>query len=195
MLENGIFNNKNNSKENSSLTNHRLRMNFHHKFNSSEDFKINLKGALNNSNAFNFSNSNSLAGNAQLINEANAETQNNADDISWQATGIYRKKLKKKGRFFTSEFSLGQRNASNDYLVENQTEFFTDEPLNPIDSLNQLQNESIDNLSYQAKLNYVEPLVKFQYLNFSLERNNDLTDREKIFRIETNQVVLTGTKN
>lgn len=181
VLENGNFSNKNNSSENSTLTNHRIRLNFHHKFSATEDFKINLKGAINNSDLFNSSNSTSLLNNSISINNALAQSTNNAADFSWQADGIYRKKLKKQGRFFTSEIGVGKRNGTNDYTIENQTEFLNTEPPFQIDSLNQLQEESLDNISYKIKLDYVEPLVKFQYLNFSLKRNNDLTDREKIF--------------
>ena len=181
VLENGVFNNKNNSQENSSLKNHRMRLNFHHKFSAAEDFKINLKGSVNDSDIFNSSNSNSFSGNSVLTNKAKAKTGNTANDFSWQTEGIYRKKLKKQGRFFTAETSIGRRSADSDYLIDNQTEFFIGSQEGRIDSLNQIQEESTNNLSYKLKADYVEPLAKFQYLNLSLERNNDLTDREKVF--------------
>jgi len=181
VLENGLFANLNESIENSSLKNHRARFNFHHKFSANEDFKINFKGALNSSSILNNANSKSFSGDLFLTNETMEQTSNNASDFSWQTEVIYRKKLKKRGRFFTGEGGLGSRAGNNDYFIENQTQFFVAEPNERIDAIDQFQVETIENISYRAKADYVEPLAKFQYLNFSLERNNDLTDRSKDF--------------
>ena len=196
ILREGSFSANSNSLSNTLFRNHKLNLKLTHHIDSSQS--IILKGNLQFNQGKNkeFSRRASLNGNGLLQNDAINDYFSNAQKWNWSSQVIYRKKLVKKGRFISTSLNLGQLAQDREIASTSNTRFF--DPQQSILFSNALdQNQEIDqqNMDYQFRLSYTEPLGKSKYLSFKLNSQNfrktnqhDFYDLELMERIYNTQL-------
>lgn len=181
ILSDGSFRNASNNLDNKTLTNHRFKFKLKHEFDKTQDFTANFIGGFSNTDSHQSGSSQARLNNDILINEGNTDLQSNLTNGDWKLDMSYRKKLKKVGRFLTTNFGVNGGAQNGDEWIANQTTFYENTMLAYIDSIDQLQNNSNNDFGYKAAVNYVEPLGKANYLNFVIARDASGAENDKLF--------------
>ena len=179
ILDDGNFSNETTANQFQSLANHRLKFKLSHEFDATQDLKTEFKLGYSDTQKRENSNSKSFAENEVLRNKTDINQQSTFQNLNWSSRIAYRKKLKKKGRFLTSEVKFeGKENDGQNELNTSSALSYTP---SISDSILQKQNSQFSNLSYRANVNYVEPLGTTKYLSFSFSSANNEANNEKIF--------------
>ena len=110
----------------------------------------------------------------------NRGTRDNTSDglnMNLRANLIYKRRFRKKGRSFITDFSLGKQDDERNALIESINAFLPEDPLYAYaDSIIQSQAQVNDQLDYKAKATYTEPLGKGKYLSFNVSHQNFSND-------------------
>lgn len=111
------------------------------------------------------------------LNQNRSDSYAEGDDLSFSSSVYYFKKLKKKGRSFSVNFSNDNQDSDNKSNIQSQTYFF--QSSNPDDVRNQHRNARRKNDNYEFGLSYKEPLtdsLKIKVgVNYKLNKLSDIT--------------------
>jgi len=181
--ENNIldFDTNSNSEELSDYNNHRFRTKLTHKFDESQDIKIDLNLSLTNSDSNEDTNAKTVVPVDITINRVLTDNKALSDILNWTGQFAYRKKLKKKGRFFTTELGYSDSNTSELESLKTTLETYPEIDLTNIEITDQEQDENTYQNNYAVNVNYVEPIGEAKYLNFKASRAGYTNEREKVF--------------
>lgn len=153
--------------------NHRFNLKYKQKIDSTQDLTISGNFTYTEGDAFNKSLSTSNSNEGIFLNQSNTENKTVGENISGTGTITYGKRFGKKGRSLVTNFSAGGSSNEKLYNIFSSNSFAAT-PSNPflIRETNQTQNENNDQVNYEGKVSYNEPLGKGKYLEVSYERKN-----------------------
>jgi len=174
LLGNASFINNGNNDDVNELESHRIKLSLEHAFSEKQALTVRLGGSL--ATPFVSSRSNTLTIRADtVVNRFNTNSELLSNIDRWNGQLLYRLKLNKAGRFFTTDLALnGERNTG-------QGSVLSDFGLITFGTLQQQQLNSGDELGYSASINYVEPVGSSRYLYFKLKRDQSFHDNTKLF--------------
>jgi len=168
--------------------NHRMNLTLDHEFSKTQSLQLKTSGNMGNTQT-NIANESFQQGQEKALNSRNA--RNNILDqnqLSFNADLLYRLKLGKKGRTFSSNFSFNLGNNDLDGQLESVSSFFDqDDGLISSDTIQQLNDQQNEQQGYGLRLVYTEPLfLKGTYLtlNYDLQHNIDDLDRQVFDRVD-----------
>ncbi len=185
ILNEGSYTNRSAGTQSQDLANHRLSFKLKHQLDDSQDFTAKINAGFSDIDGQQTSLTDALINETTLVNQSDNYSTGNSELNNWNSDFLYRKKLKKKGRFFTGRLGLKGKDESGSDQLMNRVSFYENSQLLSIDSIDQLQNEKTKSLTYSGKINYVEPLGKANYLNFSISSEVADDDRKKNFYDQT----------
>lgn len=111
--------------------------------------------------------------NKQLLSDAQNNINSNTDILNFLVVGNYWKDFKKSGRSLNSSINVDRRNNSADLYNQSTTTFYNP---NSNTVLDQLRDNSINNLNLFFSLNYTEPISK--KLSLTLRNGSNYIDNE-----------------
>ena len=157
--------------------NHRLNIGFEQKLDSTQQIKLNSKISFNQfDQEHTKSNVNTDAFEA-LLNDSQRDQTIDGKRTSWNIDGAYRKKFNsKRGRFLALSGSFGNNTLRQDGLLNALNQFYQGVPVAILDTISQERQQEQDELNYQGRLSYTEPIGKKKYLELSAEHGNDQRD-------------------
>ena len=115
------------------------------------------------------------------MNNGFSNSQNTSDGYNWNNSILFKHKFLKKGRTFSTNFTLGLNNATSDGNLHSQNTFYNpDGSKLVLDTLDQISNQDNEGLNYGASLSYTEPLSKNSLLeaNYIVNRNSIVSGKE-----------------
>ena len=109
-----------------------------------------------------------------LINNSDRTLNTDADNQKLNATLMYRKKLKKKGRNYSINITEGYSKGSNNSYLKATNEFYKNGTLDSTQITDQRKSGNTENFAVNGNLNYTEPLSKVAFLTvgYGLGINN-----------------------
>lgn len=133
--------------------------------------------SYNASNSNTLSSSQSESSDSTLINESNADNKLKSDGTTVRLQMDASRKLSDKGRQLSFSGIYNTNNSSGTGYTDSKTIIYTDTSLNTL--LNQRYNSGSNRGSYSLRTDYVEPLSKNNFLNFSynVQFNNTLNKK------------------
>jgi len=169
-------------QNNINLGHHNINTIFKHKFDPTQDLKVQLKFKFSDTKLQRSSSEQSLDNADVLQNEVYQDYAKMQKGWGINGNTLYRKKLKKKGRVFMANalFGYGYNNNNNQNI--STTNLYNNAgQLQVVDSLNQDQNQLNHNYIYGAELSFVEPIGKKNFLEtklvgiFNIDRRDQTT--------------------
>lgn len=192
ILNEGTFSTSENSFTNNINNRHKLNLNIKSKIDSSQLFSIKSTFALNTAET-NRAFDRTLLGFSETP-ENNTTTTNSTDrdKFSFGIQGSYNKRFGKASRVLSIRGNVASEQTQNNGLLNSLNTFFADQRIETID---QRQNETNDQLNYEIGMSYTEPLGKRQYLDVAYSRQNYDNDFEKNFFDILNDPIQSETLN
>ncbi|MEM7657659.1 MAG: TonB-dependent receptor [Bacteroidota bacterium] len=166
--------------------NHSLNYTFRQELDSSQ--QLILRGGIrlrdSKSTLEGGSESRSLEGVVQNQNLRSNEGSNQV--VGGQSRLTYRKRFRKKGRNFSSQFFLSLQKNEQDADLYAENGFLPNDPTKGfVDTLNQTQVQANDLLDYEVRLNYTEPLGKGRYLGLNFNHSNFGEEADRMVEDQT----------
>jgi len=164
LLSDTSFNiSKESSNQFSTSIRHRLDGMFEWKIDSSATFKISANGGINHAEFAEQSTSSMQNQRAMLLNNSIKEQTSSSDAISNNATAIWRKRLKKKGRTITINVDESAKNSNSSGILKVINTY-----AGTFDSVtNQLKTTASSSLTLDANATYTEPVMKNTFVEFT----------------------------
>ena len=161
--------------------NHNINSTFRHKFDPTQDLKVQLQFKFNEArmNRNNFEQS--FAATDIIQNDIRQNYDNQTKGWGLNGNALYRKKFDKKGRVFMANIIAGYSNKDASNSNVSSTQLYNDNGnLTLIDSLDQAQFSLGNQQVYGAEVSFVEPLGKKNFLDIKLVGmfNFDKKDRK-----------------
>ncbi len=151
------------------------------KLDTTSDLKIIVDGTLKNTESNNNYLTSSLRGNGVNLNGSKRSLSNKGDQKIFNASALWTKKLKKKGR--TLSLTLGQKFDEDDAsgFLNSENSFYNS--LGTLDSthiIDQYKTNRVSSSGFNSNLAYTEPLSKTfsVILNYGLNLGNSIAERE-----------------
>jgi len=178
--------------------NHNINSTFKHKFDPTQDLKLQVKFKFNDGAMARNNFQQSFASNSILQNDLSQDYSNKQTGWGINSNVLYRKKFKKKGRVIMSNLVFGYSNKNESNENTSITKLYNDGgSLTMIDSLNQEQKSLENQQVYGAEVSFIEPIGKKNFLDIKLVGmfNFDTKDRD-VYDIDnevrTENVLLTN---
>lgn len=153
--------------------NHRINLKYDQDIDSTQDLIIKGDFSFAEGNLDSKSTNQTFASNGTFLNGTNNKNQSSGTDYRINGELTYGKRFKKRGRSLVTRLNVGNSTNEKVYFVNSQNNF-TDSVGNIFNStINQIQNENNDNISYSGKISYTEPIGKSKYLELSYLRSNN----------------------
>ncbi|SKB81366.1 outer membrane beta-barrel family protein [Daejeonella lutea] len=180
-LPTGIINSNSNRNFDNYMFRHKLDATYLVKVDSTSELKISVDGTLKQSNTETNFLSNSARGNGIALNSSTRSLTNESDQSAFNATALWNKKLKKKGRSLS--LNLVQRinkDDANGFLNSKNSFFNSTGTLDSIQNINQLKTDISTSSLSNANLAYTEPLSKTfsVVVNYGLGLTKNNSDRK-----------------
>ncbi len=176
ILKDSVYYNRESQNTYSDKMRHALSGMTEIQLNSSSSLKITADGYAGTSQESSDYQSQALDENNKLVNSSTRATSNKSDNSGVQASALYRKKFKKKGRTLSVNFDETYTNVSSNGFLNNVSNFYdTTGTIFKRDSTDQNKvNGSTSNVA-GIKATYTEPLSTKSYLeiNYSFYNNNN----------------------
>jgi len=165
LLSDTSFNiSKESSNQFSTSIRHRLDGMFEWKIDSSATFKISANGGINHAEFAEQSTSFMQNQRAILLNNSVKVQTSSSDAISNNATAIWRKRLKKKGRTITINVDESAKNSNSSGVLDVINTYAG----STFDSVtNQLKTTASSSLTLDANATYTEPVMKNTFVEFT----------------------------
>ncbi|MEO8820430.1 MAG: outer membrane beta-barrel protein [Ginsengibacter sp.] len=147
---------------------------------SSSSVKITANGYTGSNQSSSAYQSQALDENNKLVNSSTRATSSKGDNSGVQASAIYRKKFKKKGRTLSVNFSETYTDVSSNGFLNNVSSFYNASgTVFQRDSTDQNKINGNNSNVAGVKATYTEPLSKKSYLevNYSFYNNNSTQKR------------------
>jgi len=149
VLEDGIFTNESSSHSISQLLNQRAKLKLKHIINQKQDLSLELRLTHTDSESAIDQSTTSFLNELLPLNKSVVGRNSQVNDLYWKSELMYRLKLKKAGRFFTSKVTLSNQNNNNSQWLNNRLDInLFDQGIWARDTIQQNQNEEQDNQSY-----------------------------------------------
>src|SRR5690606_39040072 len=141
---------------------------------SSSSIKIAVDGGLDHKLTNSTYHTQSIAEDSSLVNQNNRHIATTGDVRTLNSNILWRKKLRKKGR--TISLNIMERYSSNssDGYLNAVTEFYKDGGIEHTQRIDQYKTNSGENIAFDTKLTYTEPLstISFLIFNYGVVLNN-----------------------
>lgn len=172
-LAGGEFNSEENSLQENLNQNHRVNLTLRHEIDSMQNLIIRSNVGFNDARS-------SLNSQSRVLNEAGmTENSGLRDNLSngenFKANGslTYRRRFKKKGRSIVATAGVGQTNDDRTADISSYNYFLPEDTLRSFaDSVLQTQSQTNDQLDYNLRLNYTEPVGKGNFIGLNLSHQN-----------------------
>jgi len=165
-----------NEIQNQLNTDHRLNLKYVQKIDSSQTLTLTGNLVYADSRNINYNTNDNIDNFGVYISRSNADNNYAGDYYSGSGNLVYGKRFRKKGRSLVFNISASGSNNSKDYQILNFNNFFISDT-----TTQQFQSELSNDLSYQGKVAYTEPIAKSTYLELRYLRSNYQTDYDKKF--------------
>ncbi|WP_276364443.1 TonB-dependent receptor [Daejeonella sp. H1SJ63] len=180
-LPTGIINTNTDQTTDNYMFRQKLDATFLVKLDTTSDLKIMLDGTLKNSESNSNYFTSSLRGNGVSLNGSRRNLSNNGDQKIFNASALWTKKLKKKGR--TISLTLGQKFDEDDasgFLNSENSFYNTQGMLDSIRLIDQYKTNLTRSSGFNSNLAYTEPLSKTfsVILNYGLNLGKSIAERE-----------------
>jgi Outer membrane protein beta-barrel family/Carboxypeptidase regulatory-like domain len=172
-LTNRSFTNFSQSFNQNQNQNHRINFTLDHKIDSLQTLKLTTNATFNHTDVYINGSSSAVNDRGQTENEGTRLNQANGSGWSLNSDLLYRKKLLKKGRFFTTNLSFGLNTNDQNGVVMANNSFFVVGKKVRTDSIRQNQTQRSNRYNYGLGLTYTEPLGRRWYaeLNYNVRQN------------------------
>lgn len=183
-----------NGLQHSQTTSNRLNMRIDHKIDSTQNVRLRASGGYSSSQSENSSTSQSFGESRQLQNRGERENQAEGQNKSLTANALYRKRLGKKGRTFSTTLNVGLYENNQDGFLNAVNTFFDKGEITSSDTIRQNNHHTNSRTNYGLSASYTEPLSKGQSLlaNYSFSQNNNEVNREVFDLLEGEQKVFNS---
>jgi hypothetical protein len=162
----------------STNANHRIAMTLRHEIDSNQNIILRSDFSINNTDVLNQSLSQtSTRTEGQSISDIDNDIDNERNDLN--ASLIYRRKFKKKGRSLVADLSFGLQSGDQSAYLRSLNVLNSGTPQSKTDTIFQNQFELDDQNDYRIKLTLTEPLGNRKYLGLSYSRRNFSNDSDK----------------
>ncbi len=180
-LPTGIINSNSSRNFDNYMFRHKLDATYLVKLDTTSELKISVDGTLKNSSTETNFLSNSLRGNGSALNSSTRGISNETDQSVFNATALWNKKLKKKGR--TLSLNLVQRLNRDDtdgFLNSRNLFYNTSGFLDSIQNIDQLKTDFTTSSLSNANLAYTEPFTKTfsVVVNYGIGLTKNTSDRQ-----------------
>lgn len=168
--------------------NHRVNVSIDHNIDSANSLRFTTSATYNNSEQSVRSTSETMSVLNTLQNESARNTFTQGESISLNSSLLYRHRFGKKGRTFSTNLTFGLGQNDMDGTLNSSNQFFIGNQENQ--TIEQINTQATDNLSYGTTLSYTEPLGKRRYLeaNYNFRVNQNDVNRE-VYNEETGQLI------
>lgn len=180
-LPTGMINSNTGQTFDNYLFRQKLDATFLVRLDTTSDLKITVDGTLKNSESNNNYLSSSFRGNGVSLNGSQRSLNNKGNQKLFNASALWTKKLKKKGR--TLSLTLGHQFNDDDatgFLNSENSFYNTQGIIDSIRLIDQFKTNKIKNSVLNSNLAYTEPLSKIfsVTLNYGLNLGNNISERE-----------------
>lgn len=186
-LPNGIILSNSDQTFDNFMSRQKLDATYQVKFDTTSTLKVTVDGTIRNSKTRNTYIAESRRGNDVLLNESDRKLTNDEDGKIFNASALWTKKLKKKGRTLSWNVN-GSVNQSNAKGFLNSVINYYDQEGSPDSSqhIDQYKTNDITNSAFRSNITYTEPLSKsFSVIfNYGLSINNSSADRKSFNQSE-----------
>jgi len=175
ILLDSVYYNRENQDTHSDKLRHGLSGMAEIQLDSSSSVKITANGYAGSTQESSNYTSQALDENNQLVNSSTRATSSKGDNTGLQASAIYRKKFKKKGRTLSVNFNETYTDNSSNGFLNNVSSFYNSSgTIFERDSTDQNKINGTNSNVAGVKATYTEPLSKKSYLelNYSFYNNN-----------------------
>ena len=158
---------------------------------STTNIKFTIDGSLKNTSNFSFNTSLGARADSSRINDSWRRVSNEGESQSFNASAFYSKKLKKKGRTFSLNFTQSFNNGSSSGTLNSSNQFYDTLDVAMKDSI-LLVDQLKRNKNFSSRTNtnatYTEPLSKkwSLVLNYGFGVNNSNTDKRSYNKASEN---------
>lgn len=169
-----------NSIQENSNSAHNINARLKQTIDSTQNLTWNLSLGLSNGDASISSNTQNFSAAAILQSAANQNNTSIGDQLRFNTDVTYRKKMIKKGRFFTTSLAYGMNNNDQSAVLNSVN---SRNLMNTIqlDTTLQDQFNINDQNNYRVRLSFTEPLGGRKYLELNASRRNFKNDFDKEF--------------
>lgn len=180
-LPSGLINSSSNQQFDNFMFRQKLDATYTIKLDTTSTLKVSVNGTLQNSKTKDNFITSSLREDNSLLNSGIRALNNDGDQQLFNATALWTKRLKKKGR--TLSLNLNQsinKNESKGFL-NSTNEFFNDQGIrDSIQRVNQYKTNHITNSVFNSSIVYTEPISKTisLALSYNLGINNGNSNRK-----------------
>ncbi len=166
---------------------HKLNTRLKYDIDASQNVLLKSQFFYTKQNQANSSNETSFNPEGVLQNTAAQNRQQIGNGLNWNGELIYRKKMLRPGRYFTTKLDVEQRSNHYNTHLNNYLEAQADslEELFP-STTNQYQEQAVGGRRYELELVYVEPLGKRKYLSLEAAGMQRKQNQQKDFFDQTN---------
>lgn len=155
------------------------------------DYSDNASNSINNDEQY-------LSGTDQMRNSTERTNLSEGSSLGFSSQALYQKAFDKRGRSFTTNLNFSLNNGKTDGTLLSRNGLF-DAGLNDIayTLLNQVNNQTNDNMTLGAEVSYTEPLNMNNFLefNYSFRKVNNELDKRVYNVEETGNIFDTDLSN
>ncbi len=158
---------------------HAANGNYEIQIDSSSSIKVIADGGLTNKKTNSRYLSQMYDKDSAMINNSIRDISNESDARTFNSNILWRKKLKKKGRTLSLNLSEQYSMTTSDGYLKAQNDFYKTGSITETQLTDQYKNSKSENLSFDTKLTYSEPLSKVSSLvfNYGIVVNNSSSER------------------
>ncbi|MGB0985550.1 MAG: carboxypeptidase regulatory-like domain-containing protein, partial [Saprospiraceae bacterium] len=169
----------------SNFQNHNIRSIFRHKINDNNSLIWRGTFGYNTAGYDNIATNKNLTSENVLNNEAISNYNSDKNALKYNTSLTLRHKFEKKGRSMTATGAFNNQDSEQEAGLLSNLNFYNPDSTTNID---QSQVDNSQNLNYQVRATYTEPLGKRRYLSFKYNHRNYSRPLDKTFTDE-----VTGT--
>jgi hypothetical protein len=190
-LQSGKFIYNENTEQNNTNSNHRMNVALDHKIDSVNSLKFTTNVTYNETSLDSRTTSQNITPEQIVLNENESRSITEGSTTSLNSNLLFRHKFGKKGRNFATNFQFGLSQSQRDGLLNATYKYANDTDDRTIQQRNE---QSVDNLSYGATVSYTEPLGNRKYLeaNYSFKKNTNDVDRP-VYDVNQDEEVLNDS--
>lgn len=166
------------SNQSTDVGNHRLNLTLEHKIDSSQNLRLVSRTSYSDSEYSLQSTTKNLQTGNVLTNQSVRDNISTGKSFSTNTNLLYRKRFGRSGRNFSANMTLVAGNDNSDGHNDSYNSYYTGIPR--IDTINQNFLQDNNRLNYGARLSYVEPAGRGNFLEFTYDyqvNNNDFDRR------------------
>ena len=160
-------------EQDSESQNHRLNLSLKQKIDSTQVLRLRTNLSLNRQSFDRLTNREVFTVQDKLENSGWSDDQSKGDDLNFSSTLSYMLRLKKKGRSLATTIGVGGSYSQDDDQLEAFNQYkLTDPSSSYSDTLNQEETRKNDQLDYNLRFTFTEPISSQEYLQFIYNRRN-----------------------